>query len=226
MRQTLRTYLEKITGIFEIILSVVILLGIVIGAIPIVKESSLALAEFFQTGTMAFDFKLFLASVIQLIIGVEFIKMLAKHSPASVIEVVLFVIAKRIIINDSTSLEMLLGVVSLALLFVIRKYLFSSGNSLSEGYLFKADTPISQVRSLCKAHIPDGLGSTLLELVEKEFSRLGKTMKEQERLELEDVSITIYSMEDGKPDVIEIWDRKHSRPHKKPGKPKRPPVSF
>lgn len=59
-----------------------------------------------------------------LIIGVEFIKMLAKHTPGSAIEVLLFAIARQMVIEHTTPVENLVGIVTIALIFIIRKYLF------------------------------------------------------------------------------------------------------
>lgn len=208
MRPKLRSYLIKIAGFFEIFLSFVVLFAIFISSIDLVKSLFFAVMHYIQIGSDSFDFTIFLSAAIQLIIAVEFVKMLSNHSPASAIEVILFVIARRIIISESSNLEMLIGVFALAILFVIRKYLFKSGSRLDDGYLFKADTPVSDVVKICKVHIPIELGTTLAEVVENEFTRLDKTVREREKLVLEDVSILIYAMEDGKITVLEVWNRK------------------
>lgn len=208
MRQTLRTYFIKISGALELLLSMIVLCSIMISAVDLIKTLYFSVIQYFQTGQNALDFKLFLSMAIQLIIGIEFVKMLSNHSPASAIEVVLFVIAKRIIVDESTSFEMLLGVLALALLFVVRKYLLGAGSRLDEGYLFKADTKIEEVAKICKVHIPKNLGDTLAEVVENEFERLDKTMREREKLVLEDASIMIYAMEGDRVTVFEVWNRK------------------
>ena len=59
-----------------------------------------------------------------LIIGVEFIKMLAKHTPGSAIEVLLFAIARQMVVEHTSPLENLIGIVTIALIFAIRKFLF------------------------------------------------------------------------------------------------------
>lgn len=66
----------------------------------------------------------FLASALNLVIGIEFIKMLCKHTPETVIEVLLFAIARQLIVEHTTTVENFAGIVSIAILFTIRKYLF------------------------------------------------------------------------------------------------------
>ena len=69
-------------------------------------------------------FTVFLGHAFNLIIGVEFIKMLAKHTPGSAIEVLLFAIARQMVVEHTSPLENLIGIVTIALIFAIRKFLF------------------------------------------------------------------------------------------------------
>ena len=50
--------------------------------------------------------------------------MLCKHTPATVIEVLLFAIARQLIVEHTSTLENLVGIISIAILFAVRKYLF------------------------------------------------------------------------------------------------------
>ena len=58
-----------------------------------------------------------------LVIAVEFVRMLLKHSAGSVLEIVLFSVARGMVVEHSTELQTLFIVVSLGLVFFIRKYL-------------------------------------------------------------------------------------------------------
>ena len=63
-------------------------------------------------------------NTLTLVIGIEFIKMLIKHTPGSVVEVLLFAIARHAILAGGTALENLLTICSIAVIFVIRKFIF------------------------------------------------------------------------------------------------------
>ena len=52
------------------------------------------------------------------------VKMLAKHSPGSAIEVLLFAIARQMVVEHTSPVENLISIVAILLIFVIRKYLF------------------------------------------------------------------------------------------------------
>ena len=72
----------------------------------------------------------FLELVLNLVIGVEFLKMLLRPSTDTILEVLMFVIARHMVVKTTTSFEDLLSVISVAVLLLIRKY---AGNQLISG---------------------------------------------------------------------------------------------
>lgn len=66
----------------------------------------------------------YLSTAATLVIGVEFIKMLCSHTLDSVIEIMLLAIARQMIVEHTSPLENLIAVVSIAVLYLVRKYLY------------------------------------------------------------------------------------------------------
>ena len=66
----------------------------------------------------------FLQRALDIVIGIEFIKMLAKHSPGSALEVLLYAIARHMIVGHESAVENFISVASIALIFFVRKFLF------------------------------------------------------------------------------------------------------
>ncbi len=66
-----------------------------------------------------------------LAIGVELIKMLCKHTSETIVEVLMFAIAKQLVVMHTTPLENLLTVATIAGLFAIRKFLFRKEDKIS-----------------------------------------------------------------------------------------------
>lgn len=64
-----------------------------------------------------------LAHALLLVIAIELAMMLISHSPGSVIEVVLYAIAKKMLIASSSTVDLLLGAIAMAVIFAIDKYL-------------------------------------------------------------------------------------------------------
>ena len=119
-RQYLRRKVAFFASVIEIAISIIVLIAIVIAGIQVVREVfSLAGNPKAHEG-----FTVFLGHAFNLIIGVEFIKMLAKHTPGSAIEVLLFAIARQMVVEHTSPLENLIGIVTIALIFAIRKFLF------------------------------------------------------------------------------------------------------
>ena len=65
-----------------------------------------------------------------------FIKMLAKHSPGSSLEVLLYAIARHLVVGHDSALENLLSVGAIALIFIVRKFFFvpAFGAHLPDGH--------------------------------------------------------------------------------------------
>ena len=126
----LRNQVAAASSILEVVLAILVLIGLLISTVPIAQEMfnlvSTRSTEAFQT---------FLGHAFNLVIGIEFIKMLAKHSPGSALEVLLYAIARNMILGHGTAAENLLGVAAIGLIFVILKFLFvpSFGATLPGG---------------------------------------------------------------------------------------------
>lgn len=71
-----------------------------------------------------------LESAMNLAIGVEFIKMLCRHTPETVIEVLLFAIARQLVVVHTSPLENLITIISVAVLLAVRKFLLRDDDDL------------------------------------------------------------------------------------------------
>ena len=130
LKHILRDQVAEFASLLEVIISVLVLIGLVISSIPVAKE----MLSLWQSGSTD-AFQTFLGHAFNLVIGIEFIKMLAKHSPGSALEVLLYAIARNMILGHGSAVENLLGVAAIGLIFVIRKFLFvpSFGATLPGG---------------------------------------------------------------------------------------------
>ena len=82
------------------------------------------------------EIRTFLERSLDIVIGIEFIKMLAKHSPGSSLEVLLYAIARHLVVGHDSAVENLLSVGAIALIFIVRKFFFVSsfGAHLPDGH--------------------------------------------------------------------------------------------
>ena len=111
--------LLKAARALELTFAAAILLVIISGAVLL----------FWLTGCDLFfspeDFSVgsFLSSALLLVMGVEFVKLLALHTADAVLDVLLFTIVRQMIVSHTDALETLLGVAAVAGIFAIKKFL-------------------------------------------------------------------------------------------------------
>ena len=108
----------KFTFILELLVACIVIVGTGIRLLGLPT----VLLQLYENGASS-DF---LQYVFNIIIGTELIKMLVRHDLDSVVEVLLFTVARYMIIEHHSMVDTLIGVVSIAVLFLIRKYLFVS----------------------------------------------------------------------------------------------------
>lgn len=116
---TYRKYIQIICNILEIIAAGLVLIGILLSVFSIVSDIDI----FRNLVTDVDAFKHYLEQIFTLIIGVEFLGMLCRPDSENVLEVLIFLVARHMIVGDTTSLEDFVSVISICLLCVLRRYL-------------------------------------------------------------------------------------------------------
>lgn len=111
----------------EIVLSIVILIVIALAGIRLIYAIT-------ETSLMDMDidfFTKFLANALSLVVGVEFVKMLCRHSAQTVVEVLMFATARQMVVEHMAPTQTLIGVIAIAILFAIRKFLMTEDSDMS-----------------------------------------------------------------------------------------------
>ena len=118
-RAELRNKIISAATLLEILLSGLVLIGLLLSMVPLLQWMPGLLFDGNDV-----EVSTFLQRALDIVIGIEFIKMLAKHSPGSVLEVLLYAIARHMIVGHEDAVQNLVSVVAIALIFIIRKYFF------------------------------------------------------------------------------------------------------
>ena len=118
-RTDLRNRIIQASSLLEVLLSGLVLVGLVFSAVPLIRWMPGLLVDGNDT-----EIRTFLERSLDIVIGIEFIKMLAKHSPGSSLEVLLYAIARHLVVGHDSALENLLRVGAIALIFIVRKFFF------------------------------------------------------------------------------------------------------
>ena len=118
-RTTLRNHIIQTSSLLEVLLSGLVLIGLLLSIVPLIRWMPGLLFD----GNEA-EIRTFLERSLDIVIGIEFIKMLAKHSPGSSLEVLLYAIARHLVVGHDSAVENLLSVGAIALIFIVRKFFF------------------------------------------------------------------------------------------------------
>ena len=118
MKEKIRIFIQESATYVELFISGILCLVIVA---LVVKMVVFGVPQIWtETGELDY----FLKQAMTLAIGIEFVKMLCLHTPESIIEVLLFAIARQMVAEHTSMIETATGVIAIAGLFAIRKFLF------------------------------------------------------------------------------------------------------
>ncbi|MCF6459649.1 hypothetical protein [Clostridium sp. Cult3] len=121
-----RTQIGKYIIWIEVLLAFLIIFTVILSikdlavlAITIFKTDAISSYEILQG---------FLTHTLLLVVGLELALMLISHTPGKVLEVVLYAIARKMLISSANMTDILFGVIALTLVFFIDKYLHTKNN--------------------------------------------------------------------------------------------------
>lgn len=117
---TIKTLYSKVVRWLEKAIALTVLVGVLVAAV----KGGIALAgmDWSQTET----FYELIYRVLLLVIGLELVRMLVTHSLAAVLELLAFVIARKMLKPELTAVDIILSVAAFVALLAGRKYLMST----------------------------------------------------------------------------------------------------
>ena len=121
MRKKLQDGMFEISYPFELLISLMVGASILVLAGRMIYDAATTPGYFSGAASLM----KILDDAIILAIGAELIKMLCKHTPETVIEVLAFALARHLIVVHTTPLENLVTVIAIAVLFAVRRFLLN-----------------------------------------------------------------------------------------------------
>lgn len=120
-----KTILKKIVQKFsviimgiEVFLAALIIIAVVIGAIALIVTT---IQDGVVVQLLDYDnFQKLLSYLLILIIGLELSIMLIKHQPSNIVDVMIYAIARKMLIYSTDMIEILTAVISIGILFIIK----------------------------------------------------------------------------------------------------------
>ena len=115
--QRAQLFLMKVSSYLEIACALILIVAICIAFIPVPQN---LYSLYLDNG---FDLSDFMKKSFDLVIGVELLKMFCRHDIDSIVEVLLFSVARQMVIEHLAIKEALIGCIAVAILFAVRRFL-------------------------------------------------------------------------------------------------------
>ena len=103
----------------ESVMAVIVLFGILLSIYSLLQDFEI----FHSLAGDTSAFKPFLEDVFVIVIGIEFLQMLCRPNSDNVMEVLIFLVARHMILGDTTPFEDFISVISVGILCALRRYL-------------------------------------------------------------------------------------------------------
>lgn len=123
--ENLKKYVQKIGKFLELAIAVLTLAGIILSIFSLLKDFE----TFLHLQNDTLSLKEYLEKILIIVIGIEFVEMLCRPSSDNVMEVLIFLVARHMIVGDTTPFDDFVSVISIALLCVLRKYLHNAAKT-------------------------------------------------------------------------------------------------
>jgi len=194
-KQFLRGYVSKSASYAEIFLIIIVLIGIFLFTFNILKDIYFIFNDILY-GTKTITVTKFLTDAFELIIGIEFIKMVAKHTPSSAVEVILYAVARQLINSHGTSIDALVGVIAIGLLFAIRKYLGENiHQSKPNEFIIEGTMSIEDLNTKLHTHFDRSLGNSIGGIIYNHAKKEDGVIVEGYSISVNGYTFEVYSMD-------------------------------
>lgn len=113
MGSKIRKMIDRASELLELVVNIIIIIAVIVAIISLWKP----FIAFVQNRESALGY------VLNVLIGIEFFKMLCKPDVDTILEVVMFVIVRHMVVLETSAVENLLTIVGMAIIFAIKKFL-------------------------------------------------------------------------------------------------------
>ena len=184
-----------VTIIFGIIISVPDLFKYMVDILHSTKGSSYQL------------FQDFLSHVLLMVIGLEFVAMLINHEEYQIIYIMIMVVARKMLIYGDNTRDLFIGVLAIAVLFIVRKYFTIHKILANAGVaIFDAQTRMEKVNEHLVRDI-ESREEILGDYIQKIFDEQDKIVELGAVVEDERYVYQVEEMEGGRMTMIALEDK-------------------
>jgi len=203
-------FLTKVSDTFLLVITFTLLIISIILFIEflLLSPKMIHVEEIVLTGHMkdaTESLKELISPLLMFVIVVELVIMLIKHQPRIVFDVLLIAIAREIIISGHDFKNVLLGTISLLILFFIRKFLTIKSIPPGTAVIIDPYITIESLNEMLGVYIPFEEDKYLIDLIERVAKERGIILKKRKTIDIANVKIEILDIDEkGKPILVRV----------------------
>lgn len=192
-------FLSKLIHLFEILISIMLIVAILISIPDIIHYYIDILGSSKEVSIKLFND--LLAHIMMLVIAMEFILLLVTQTDSTIVYLITLVISRKLLIQSQSMTDILIGVIAITILFITRKFLLKSSTveylNQDSNKIFSAVSKIEEINMLYNLKIDDKGFHTLGGLVSNLFENEARDLKEDELIEDDKYIYTIIKINGG-----------------------------
>ncbi|WP_108831340.1 phosphate-starvation-inducible PsiE family protein [Aedoeadaptatus coli] len=199
------TRLQSLLYALEFAMAVTIIIGIVT-SVPDLFKYMVDIA-YSTKGSSYQLFQDFLSHVLLMVIGLEFVAMLINHEEYQIIYIMIMVVARKMLIYGDNTQDLFIGVLAIAVLFIVRKYFTIHKILANAGVaIFDAQTRMEKVNEHLVRDI-ESREEILGDYIQKIFDEQDKIVEPGAVVEDERYVYQVEEMDEGRMTMIALEDK-------------------
>ena len=199
------TRLQSLLYALEFAMAVTIIIGIVT-SVPDLFKYMVDIAHSTK-GSSYQLFQSFLSHVLLMVIGLEFVAMLINHEEYQIIYIMIMVVARKMLIYGDNTQDLFIGVLAIAVLFIVRKYFTIHKILANAGVaIFDAQTKMEKVNEHLVRDI-ESKEAVLGDYIQKMFDEQDKIVELGAVVEDERYVYQVEEMDEGRIRMIALEDK-------------------
>lgn len=209
MGKKLKEKIDVGIKVLEIIICISILFSLILSVPNLVRYA----LTIIKTANLKQNYELlneFLKHALLIVVGIELIEMILTKSHEAILTLILFVIARKMLLYSVDLIDILIGSISIGLIFAIIKFVVKDDKLMAKiDNTYSASVPVKKIKEEYKLNIPQNMSNTLGGLVYEIAKIEGiEEIKENTRLIYGTYKFKVISMKDGVIQRIRIEEMK------------------
>lgn len=204
MKLNANKFIRKSIHWLEVGISIIVLVAVLAGIPDILRY----IVQFVQSknGAVSYEiFSEFLKHVLLLVVGLEMIAMIINHQNESVLTLVLFVIARKMLVYAHNMTEILLGTISVVLVFAVLKFFIATDyRKTKRDGTVSAGLNFDDLKNIHGIYIDDSTHNTIGGLVYELSRETGKPLKEGMAYYYQGYAFVVVEMREGIVERVKI----------------------